>query len=97
MYNNIHTIEWDYLKDFSTEKQKYFYNRIDGRFLGEVETKNGREYYQCSDAQVKTGNLGIYLGCIANKPSDRNYGHRMVVNHDRETESTISVNDEVYL
>ena len=97
MYTHLHTIEWNFMKDVSTDRQKYFYNRIDGRYLAEVYTKSGIEYYICSDVQVSTGNLGIYIGCVADKPTDRNYGHKMVCDHEIDTEATISVNDDIYL
>ena len=97
MYTHIHTIEWLYEAKWSKERQRYFYNKIDGRFLAELETKQGIEYYICSEDQVRTGNVGIYIGCIKNKSTDQNAGKRMVVNHERDTEAVIVLDDTRYL
>ena len=97
MFTHIHTIEWLYEAKLSKERQRYFYNKIDGRFLAELETKNGLEYYICSEDQVRTGNVGIYIGCIKFNQADQNKGKRMVVNHERDTEATFVLDDERYL
>ena len=96
MFTHLHSIEWDFVRDFSTKVQRYFYNTIDSRIVAELETKKGVEFYQCSDAQMKTGNVGIYLGCLRKEQP----GYRtLVLNHEdpKETETTISIDDEKYL
>ena len=97
MYNHLHTIEWDFMREFSTESTYYFHNRIDGRYLAESHRTNGTEYYLCSLDQVKTGNLGIYLGCISKKPTDANAGKKMTIDHDHDMEYTLVLDEEKYL
>ena len=97
MYTHLYTVEWDFLKKFSTEKINYFQNRIDDRYLAESKTSKGTEDYFCSYDQVRTGNLGIYLGCIRENPSDPNQGKHMTINHDHDMEYTLVLNDEKYL
>lgn len=93
MYTNIHTIEWNFDETVSTDKIKYFKNRITGEWLAESTCALGVEYYICSDAQVHFKQVGNYIGCITEKDV-KTY---MVYDHEREAERNISLNDEVYL
>lgn len=95
MFTTFHTIEWNYQPAHSNERQRYFQNKINGSIVGEFLTKKGVEYYSCSEFQMRSGTLGMYLGCIASK--DDTTPRRLVVDHDHETEFSFSVNDEKYL
>ena len=95
MYTTFHTIEWNFQPAHSNDKQRYFQNKIDGRIAGELMTKKGLEYYNCSEFQMRSGTLGMYLGCIRQK--DDSPVRRLVVDHDHETEFSFSVDDQKYL
>lgn len=95
MYTHIHTVEWDYIPEISTDTMKYLMNRIDNRYLCEYILPKGNEYYICSEAQVRAKMTGNYIGCV--KKTDRLYPNVLVFDHDKEVEKTISLNDEKYL
>ena len=91
MYTHIHTIEWNYMPQYSSNNQAYFIN-IDGRqIVAELTTKKGNEYYLCSEVQAQAGTLGIYVGCTTPEAK------LMVKDHEHETEHSFSLNDQQYI
>lgn len=94
MYTHIHTTEWILNKEHSTDKINYFINRVDDRILAEYKVSKGYEYYICSDFQMKSGCLGMYIGCVTK--NGETYPDVMVYDHDKQTEKTVSLNDEEY-
>ena len=91
MYTHIHTIEWNYMPQYSSNNQAYFIN-IDGRqIIAELTTKRGNEYYLCSEVQAQAGTLGIYVGCTTPEAK------LMVKDHEHETEHSFSLNDQQYI
>ena len=91
MYTHIHTIEWNYMPQYSSNNQAYFIN-IDGRqIIAELTTKKGSEYYLCSEVQAQAGTLGIYVGCTTPEAK------LMVKDHEHETEHSFSLNDQQYI
>lgn len=94
MYTHIHTTEWILNEEYSTDNINYFDNRVDGRILAESKVNNGYEYYICSDFQMKNRCLGMYIGCVSK--DDDAYPYVMVIDHDKQTEKTVSLNDEEY-
>lgn len=91
MYTHIHTIEWNYLPQYSSGNQNYF-RHIDGqRIIAELSTKAGNEYYLCSEVQAQAGTLGFYAGCTT--PGSQ----LMVRDHEHETEHSFSIDDTQWL
>ena len=91
MYTHIHTIEWNYMPQYSSKNLAYFINIDRRRIIAELTTKKGNEYYLCSEIQAQAGTLGIYVGCTT---PDAKF---MVKDHEHETEHSFSINEQQFL
>ena len=91
MYTHIHTIEWNYMPQYSSNNQAYFINIDSRQIIAELTTKKGNEYYLCSEVQAPAGTLGIYVGCTTPEAK------LMVKDHEHETEHSFSLNDQQYI
>ena len=95
MFTHLHTTEWVFSEELSSKEQKYFINRINGNIIVQYYTKLGYEYYSCTSEQAKAHAVGVYLGCIKN--TDKRFPNVLVIDHDKEPERTVSIDDSVYL
>lgn len=95
MYTHIHSIDWDFIPDYSTRTISYYEHKRNHEILAEYWTPDGYEYYYCSPEQMQTSNVGIYIGC-QRKTDDKPLTH-LVQDHEHETEFNISLNEEEYL
>ena len=62
MYTHIHSIDWDFIPDYSTRTISYYEHKRNHEILAEYWTPDGYEYYYCSPEQMQTSNVGIYIG-----------------------------------
>lgn len=95
MYTHIHSIDWDFLEEYSTRTISYYEHKRNYALLAEYWTPEGYEYYYCSIEQMQTGNVGIYVGC--HKKTEDKFPQHLVHDHEHETEFNLSLNEDEYL
>lgn len=97
MYSHIHTVHWNHIPKYSDENLNYFRNQVDNMILAEMKATGGFEYYQCSDIQMQNKSVGNYIGCVKSQAVTGLEANIMVYDHNKQTDKTVSLDDEKYL